>query len=76
MFVDYYVSFADSYNRALSKNMNEVNTLDTTTVAYALMGISNFLGLKAMFENMTDAEIDNMVENTLMPTLLSGVFKK
>ena len=56
--------------------MNEVNTVDTTTVAYALMGISNFLGLKAMFENMTDAEIDNMVENTLMPTLLSGVFKK
>ncbi len=76
MFVDYYVSFADSYNRALSKSFGEVNTKDTTTVAYALMGISNFLGLRAMFEGMTDEAIDEMVENTLMPTFLAGVFKK
>ena len=76
MFVDYYVSFADSYNRALSKSTDEVTTVDTTTVAYALMGISNFLGLRAMFENMTNEEIDNMIEKTLMPTLIGGIFKK
>ena len=45
-------------------------------MAYALMGVSNFLGLRAMFESMSDEEIDAMIDNTLMPSLLSGVFKK
>ena len=76
MFVDYYVSFAKSYTKGLAKSFDEVNTIDHTTVAYALMGISNFLGLRAMFENMSESDIDNMIDNTLMPALLDGVFKK
>lgn len=76
MFIDYYVSFAESYAHSLSKNPDEVNTADHTTVAYALMGVSNFLGLRAMFENMSESDINNMIDNTLMPALLDGVFKK
>ena len=75
MFTDYYVSFARSYTRALEGDLSEMNTGDTTTVAYALMGTSNFLGLRAMFENMSASEIDSMVDNTLMPTLRTGIFK-
>lgn len=75
MFTDYYVSFARSYTRALEGDLSEMNTVDTTTVAYALMGTSNFLGLRAMFENMSESEIDSMVDNTLMPTLRTGIFK-
>ena len=75
MFTDYYVSFARSYTRSLSEDHDEVNSKDATTIAYALMGTSNFLGLRAMFENMSDEEIDKMIEETLMPILKTGIFK-
>lgn len=74
MFVDYYVSFADSYSRALNKD-GGANASDTETIAYMLMGISNFLGLKAMFTDMSDEEIDKMVDETVMPALTSGIIK-
>ena len=76
MFIDYYVSFSKSYTRALCEDINEVDTTDPTTVAYALMGISSFLGLRAMFESMSEEEIDSMIDSTLMPSLLNGIFKK
>jgi AcrR family transcriptional regulator len=76
MFTDYYVSFADSYVRALEKSRAEVNTKDTSAIAYMLMGISNFLGLKAIFENMGPGDIDKMMDEAVMPMLASGVFKK
>ena len=41
-----------------------------------LMGISNFLGLRAMFEGMTDEDIDLLVDKTLMPALSDGIFSK
>ena len=74
MFVDYYVSFSKSYTKALTSELDEVSTNDPTTVAYALMGISNFLGLRAMFESMGEEEIDRMIEDTLMPALMNGMF--
>lgn len=76
MFVDYYVSFSKSYTKALTSEPDEVSTNDPTTVAYALMGISNFLGLRAMFESMGEEEIDRMIEDTLMPALMNGMFIK
>jgi hypothetical protein len=76
MFTDYYVSFADSYVGALEKSRAEVNTKDTSAIAYMLMGISNFLGLKAIFENMGPGDIDKMMDEAVMPMLASGVFKK
>ena len=75
MFTDYYVSFASSYSRGLQKDNDEINAEDTETLAYMLMGISNFLGLKSMFTHMTDEQIDEMVDNTVMPALVSGVLK-
>lgn len=73
LFVDYYVSFAKSYSRALSKDISEVSTTDPESIAYMLMGISNFLGLKAMFNEMTDSEIDRMIDETVMPALVRGI---
>lgn len=74
MFVDYYVSFAKSYSRALEKDSSEMAHADTESIAYMLMGLSNFLGLKAMFTGMGDCEIDEMVDNTIMPALTDGIF--
>lgn len=70
LFVDYYESFAKSYARALN---NEVSATDTETIAYMLMGISNFLGLKAIFTDMSDEDIDRMIEDTVMPALTDGI---
>ena len=73
MFTDYYVSFAKSYSHGLAKDGNEVTLADTESVSYLLMGISNFLGLKAMFNGMSDEEIDKMVDETVMPALKNGI---
>ena len=76
MFVDYYVSFADGYSKALAGSGDEISLSDTDSVAYMLMGISNFLGLKAMFTKMSDEEIDKMVNDTVMPALTNGIINK
>ena len=72
MFVDYYESFAKSYIKSLDRDKNGVSSLDHTTIAYILMGISNFLGLRAMFEEMNDEKIDEMIDNSVMPALSKG----
>lgn len=74
MFADYYMSFAQSYARALQKDVSDLKTPDVTNIAYALMGITNFLGLRAIFEKMDDAQIDAMVERDIMPMLVGGIF--
>ena len=75
LFTDYYISFAESYTRALQKNSDEVEISDATTVAYMLMGISNFVGLRALFEDMSDEDIDRIIDETIMPVLSNGIFK-
>lgn len=75
MFVDYYVSFADSYARALKRAQDEVKIQDVTTMAYMLMGITNFLGLRAIFEHMTPAQIDAAIDEAIMPILQKGMFR-
>ena len=72
MFVDYYKSFARSYAKALSGD-GDVTIEDTDSVAYMLMGISNFLGIKAMIEGMSDEQIDEMMDRTVMPALVNGI---
>ena len=72
MFVDYYVSFAEDYSRALKADGGVLLT-DTESIAYMLMGISNFLGLKAMFTEMSNDEIDDMMDKTVMPALTNGI---
>lgn len=75
LFIDYYSSFAESYTKALQRSSDEVKTTDPTAIAYMLMGISNFVGLRALFESMSDEEIDRMIDATIMPALSSGIFK-
>ena len=76
MFTDYYESFARSYTYSLSHDGDAINTEDATTIAYMLMGVSNFLGLRAMFENLSNDDIDKLVDESLMPALKSGIFKE
>ena len=75
LFIDYYSSFAESYTHALESKESEVDIPDATTVAYMLMGISNFVGLRAIFENMNDENIDSIIDQTIMPVLSNGIFK-
>jgi AcrR family transcriptional regulator len=74
IFIDYYESFAESYSRGLRHDGDQILPYDTETVSYMLMGISNFLGLKAMFGKMSDGEIDRMVDEAVMPALKNGIF--
>jgi hypothetical protein len=76
MFRDYYTSFAKSYAYSLKKDADEVSGTDYTTLAYFLMGISNFLGLRGIFEKMDDSQIDDMIDNTIMPALAGGILSK
>ena len=75
MFVDYYVSFAESYARALTRSKDELKVDDVTTMAYMLMGITNFLGLRAIFEHMTEDQIDRAIDQAIMPILEKGMFR-
>jgi len=75
MFQEYYVSFAKSYARALEKASDEVLSEDTTTLAYMLMGITNFVGLHAIFENMDEQQINNAIDKAVMPVLENGMFR-
>lgn len=75
MFEDYYVSFAESYARALRKDKEELSTVDVTSLAYILMGVTNFLGLRAIFEDMSDDQINALVDQSIMPILTKGAFK-
>lgn len=75
MFQDYYVSFAESYARALTRAVEELKVEDVTTMAYMLMGITNFLGLQAIFGQMTPQQIDAAVDQAIMPILEKGMFR-
>ena len=75
LFVDYYMSFADSYARALRTDGKELTSEDVMSLAYMLMGIASFLGLRGMFENMPDEQFDTMVAGTIMPNLQNGLFQ-
>ena len=75
LFVNYYMSFADSYARALSSDLHELLSEDVMTLAYMLMGIASFLGLRGMLETLNNEQIDKMVDETVMTILEKGLFK-
>ena len=75
LFNDYYMNFAESYSKALERASDEMADIDPKTVAYMLMGISNFIGLQAIFEKMNEEEIDRMIDSNLIPALSNGIFK-
>ena len=75
LFEDYYVSFADSYARALLRAKEELKVDDVISTAYMLMGITNFLGLRAIFEGMDTQKINDAVDRAVIPILEQGLFR-
>ncbi len=77
LFHDYYTSFASSYAHALMRDASEVTDIDPLSLAYVLMGITNFVSLRVMLErDITLDKIENMVDNDIMPILYHGILKK
>jgi len=64
LFVDYYESFAQRYSRQLDNAAGEVTPMDTTVLAYMLMGIANFLGLKYVFFDKK-ADLNKVVDEAM-----------
>lgn len=76
IFFDYYMSFAESYIKQLSKSSSVESNIDITTLAYVLMGISNFVGLQAIFEGNYDEEKIEQLVDKAMVILDNRVFTK
>ena len=76
-FDDYYLSFTTSYKSQLLKSEQTLNTDDLLNLSYALVGISNFLGIRIIAEKnkLKDEEIEQMVE-TGYKLISEGIFKK
>lgn len=79
IFREYYESFAESYVFHLRKftACGEVrDDVDLETVAYILMGVSNFVGLQILFRaEATEADVDRVVDEA-MKVLDAGIFRK
>lgn len=75
LFEDYYVSFAKSYARALTEDREELSNPDVMTLSYALMGISSFLGLRAIFEKMSEKDVDKMLDESFLPMIKEGIIQ-
>ncbi len=83
MFVDfdifrhYYESFAEAYIKHLSdyvENKDLRSDINLETLAYVLMGISNFVGLQIIFKSdITDEQIDDIIDQAMM-ILDKGIF--
>jgi len=77
LFVDYYSNFAAVYMKQLQKAVEQGEIkpdLNLETLAYTLMGISNFVGLQVIFkQHVTEQEIDDIVDQ-VMRILKDGIF--
>lgn len=65
LFVDYYESFARRYRLQLDDAQGEITPMDNTVLAYMLMGIANFLGLKYVFFDKK-ADLNRVVDEAMM----------
>lgn len=64
LFVEYYETFAKRYAAQLEKASDQITEMDTTVLAYALMGISNFIGLKYVFFDK-NADLEHVVDEVM-----------
>lgn len=64
LFVNYYESFAQRYKTQLDLAEGQITRMDNTVLAYILMGISNFVGLKYVFFDK-DAPLEHVVDETM-----------
>lgn len=77
IFREYYTSFARAYIYHIKKHvMNEEirPDVDLETVAYVLMGISNFVGLQILFKEDADQVDIDFVVNESIKILENGIF--
>ncbi|MHC1786543.1 MAG: TetR/AcrR family transcriptional regulator [Christensenellales bacterium] len=64
LFVAYYESFARRYKTQLDKAAGEVTSMNNTVLAYVLMGIANFIGLKYVFFDK-QADLEQVVDEVM-----------
>ena len=76
LFENYYISFAKSYYNSILRDIDEIDVPDVMTLAYSLMGITNFVSLRAILEDMDESQVSEMIDNHLMPILEKGIYKK
>lgn len=76
LFREYYETFADFYKRALDKasDAGDLKEYDNEVVAYALMGIANFVGLRWVVLETTD-NLETVAKEVIR-MLDQGLFKK
>jgi len=81
LFVYYYSTFAEKYVIQLKQSMKQgevPDNVDPLTLAYFLMGVSNFLGLEIIIfakKKLTEEEIERAVD-TAMHVLEHGMFNQ
>lgn len=75
LFKDYYDNFAGRYMKRIkaAQNNNEIADLDPETLAYCLIGITNFVGLKWIIFN--DKPVPDEVIEDIMKLLKFGMFR-
>jgi len=82
LFREYYQNFARSYTLGLKKSyeIEEIRETDFETLAYLLMGISNFVGLQIIFKKKENDPLDDdgldKIVDTVMDILYNGMFRK
>ncbi len=75
LFVDYYEEFSQKYAIGIedAQSKGEMKQYDPTLLAYVLMGVSNFVGLKyVIFEDGHDLE---KIAEEVIAMLRDGIFK-
>ncbi len=79
IFKNYYQDFAKAYIKGLKMAQETgevVKDIDLETLAFVLMGVSNFVGLMVLFEeNVTIDYIEDLTDKT-MSILSQGMFTK
>ncbi|MBN2878457.1 MAG: TetR/AcrR family transcriptional regulator [Clostridia bacterium] len=76
LFIDYYTNFAEHYTKGLDKAFadEEISKFDNEVIAYMLMGIVNFIGLRYVFFKK-DRNLEDVV-GEVMEVLDKGLFRK
>ena len=75
MFRDYYEQFAERYILGIkeAQDAGEMSDIDPKILAYSLMGITNFIGLKwVIFDNQS---VPDEVIHEIMRFIKNGAFK-
>ncbi|NLD34148.1 MAG: TetR/AcrR family transcriptional regulator [Clostridiales bacterium] len=64
LFIDYYETFARRYKAQLDHAQGDITPMDNMVMAYALMGIANFVGLKYVFFDKK-ADLEYVVDEVM-----------